>query len=147
MAVDHSHAMTLKGKHVFIVEDNIENRVVFQMILIKHGAFVEFERWGRDAIRRIKDSFKIDLIILDLMLKQGVSGFDIYDEIRAMPEFADIPIIAVSAMDPSVAMPKARAKGFNGFIAKPVDSHLFPVQIARILEGEQVWHAGEQMLR
>ena len=38
--------MSLHDKHIFIVEDNLENRVVFQMALMKHGARVDFERWA-----------------------------------------------------------------------------------------------------
>ncbi len=139
-----SPVMSLKGKHILIVEDNVENRVVFQMIFIKHGANVEFERWGPYIGRHLRGNSQFDLIILDLMLSQGVSGFDLYDEIRALPQYAKVPIIAVSAMDTSVAIPQTRAKGFDGFIAKPIDNHLFPQQIALILEGQQVWYGGER---
>lgn len=133
----------LRGKHIFIVEDNLENRIVFQMVFIKYGAHVDFERWGRGLISRLKTTpFPIDLIILDLMLKDNVSGFDVFDDIRALPQFARTPIVAVSAMDASVAIPKTREKGFNGFIAKPIDNDLFPQQIAALLNGEAVWYAG-----
>lgn len=135
-----SEVSGLKGKHIFIVEDNTENRIVFQMVFIKYGATVAFERWGRDTVPRMLGTTKIDLVILDLMLSQGISGYDIFDAIRANPHFADVPIVAVSAMDPAVAVPKTRAKGFNGFIAKPVDTHLFPQQIADVLAGQAIWH-------
>jgi len=138
--------MLLKDKYIFVVEDNMQNRIVFQMVFMNHGTRVGFERWGRDAIFRLQGASRIDLIILDLMLAEGVSGFDLYDEIRALPRFAHTPIIAVSAMDPSIAIPQTRAKGFSGFIAKPIDKHLFPQQIARILEGEQIWHTGDRIL-
>lgn len=136
--------MLLKDKHIFVVEDNLQNRVVFQMALIRHGAVVDFERRGRDTLTHLKSAPRIDLIILDLMLADGISGFDIYDEIRAMPRFASVPIIAVSAMDPSIAIPKTRAQGFTGFIAKPIDNQLFPQQIAKLAMGEPVWYTGER---
>jgi CheY-like chemotaxis protein len=135
--------LLLNNRHIFIVEDNLENRVIFQMSLIKQGAIVDFERWGRDAVRRVKASSHIDLIVLDLMLKDGKSGLDLCDEIRALPRFASIPIVAVSAMDPSVAIPNIRTRKFNGFIAKPIDSRLFPKQIYALLEGQHVWYYGE----
>ncbi|MDZ4770914.1 MAG: hypothetical protein SGJ24_17450 [Chloroflexota bacterium] len=37
---------------------------------------------------------RFDLIILDLMLSQGVSGYDIFRRIRALAEFDAIPIVA-----------------------------------------------------
>lgn len=132
----------IKGKRIFVVEDNLQNRVVFTMTLSLRGALVEFDRWGRDALWRLQAFKGVDLIILDLMLPDGKSGFDIYDEIRGLPEFDRIPIIAVSAADPSSAIPKAQQKGFAGFIAKPIDDDLFAKQLAQIMAGEPVWYAG-----
>jgi CheY-like chemotaxis protein len=136
----------LKGKRIFIVEDNLQNRVIFQMALMQQGAQVDFERSGHDTIYRLTGMSNVDLIILDLMLKDNISGFDLYDEIRALPELSSVPIIAVSAMDPAVAVPQVREKGFSGFIAKPIDNRLFPKQIAAIIEGESIWDTGQGML-
>lgn len=132
----------LQGKRIFIVEDNVQNRVIFQIMLQKHGAFVDFERWGREAIRNLQAMKVVDLIILDLMLAQGISGFDVFDQIREMPTYANVPIIAVSAAEPAIAMPKALEKGFSGFIAKPIDDRLFPSQVSRVIAGERIWHSG-----
>jgi CheY-like chemotaxis protein len=132
----------LQDKSIFCVEDNGSNRVVFQLIIYTHGGKVQFERWGRDTIARMEEMPSIDLIIVDLMLAANLSGFDTFDEIRAIPKYAHIPIVAVSAMEPSVAIPKVRARGFNGFIAKPIDKDLFPQQLASIIAGEEVWVEG-----
>ena len=138
--------LLLADKRIFIVEDNPQNRVVFQMALVRHGAQVDFDRWGRDAVAHLIDASQLNLIVLDLMLAEGVSGFDLYDEIRAVPKLAAIPVVAVSAMDAAVALPMARSKGFAGFIAKPIDNNLFPKQIATILTGQPVWHTGERTI-
>jgi CheY-like chemotaxis protein len=136
--------MILNNKTIFIVEDNIQNRVIFQMALVMNGANVEFERWGKDTLGRLQAVRQVDLIILDLMLPGGVTGYDIYDEIRAVEKYQSVPIIAVSAADPSIALPKTRSKGFFGFIAKPIDDTLFPRQIADVLAGKAIWYAGER---
>lgn len=129
----------LDGKRIFIVEDNLANRAIEQLLLEKYGAEVAFERWGRDTLRRLQNFGAVDVIVMDLMLPGGVSGFDIADEIRALPEYIDVPIVAVSASDPAETLPIARAKGFAGFISKPVDFNQFPRQIARVINGEKVW--------
>ncbi|HLU11233.1 MAG TPA: response regulator [Oceanobacillus sp.] len=138
--------MLLKDKFIFIVEDNTQNRVVFQVILIRQGARVEFERWGKDAVRRLKTLRNVDVVVLDLGLAQGVSGYDIFDDIRAIPEYSALPVVAVSATDPAVGIPKTKAKGFNGFIAKPIDDVRFPRQLAKIIAGEEVWDTGVAVL-
>lgn len=136
--------MELQGKRIFVVEDNVQNRIVFTMTLKLHGAWLEFERWGRDALWRLQTYGKVDLIILDLMLHGDVSGYDIFDEIRQLPQYDTVPIVAVSASESAVALPKTREKGFAEFIAKPIDDDLFPKQIARVIAGEQIWYAGAQ---
>jgi CheY-like chemotaxis protein len=132
--------MLLANTHIFIVEDNLQNRIIYELALRGHGALLEFERWGKGAVSRLQGLLRYDLIIMDLMLAGGVSGFDIYDEIRTLPKFSNVPIVAVSAMEPAVAIPKARMKGFAGFIAKPIDSRIFAQQIAQIINGENIWY-------
>ncbi len=136
--------MLLNNKRIFIIEDNIQNRVVFTMTLKLHGAWIEFDRWGQHTCSRLKTLDQVDLIVLDLMLPGGVSGYDIFDEIRSLPEYNRVPIVAVSAAEPSIALAKTRQKGFSGFIAKPIDDDLFPRQLARIMAGEEIWYAGER---
>ena len=83
----------------------------------------------------------VDLIMLDLMLPRGVTGYEVFDAIRREPEFGHIPIAAVSAADPSVEMPKTREKGFAGFISKPISLRFFPNQVTELLKGGNVWYA------
>ena len=136
--------MILKDKRIFIVEDSMQNRLVFQMALIRHGASVDFERWGRDALSRPQNVSRVDLIILDLMLADGITGFDIFDQIRKLPKYQSVPIVAVSAMDASIAIPKTQKHGFSGFIAKPIDNAQFAKQLASIIAGQAVWSMGER---
>lgn len=134
--------MILKGKRIFFVEDNVANKTILLMILEMAGATVEFERTGAFALERLKRFAPVDLILLDLMLPGATSGFDLYSAVRALPEFAQVPVIAVSASNPSEAIPRAKVLGFSGYISKPVDQTLFPVQLQRILSGEHLWLNG-----
>lgn len=134
----------LQSKRIFIIEDNLANRTIEQMILERNGAKTAIERYGgSETIKNLKAFAPIDIIIMDLMLPEGVSGFDVADNIRKLPEFERVPIVAVSATDPAESMPKVVAKGFAGFISKPIDFDLFPKQIARILDGEKIWVEGD----
>lgn len=138
--------MILQNKRIFIVEDNVQNRMVFRLTLMKHGAMVDFESSGRETRDYLMRTRHLDVIILDLMLPGFTSGFEVYSTIRQFAKFAKVPVIAVSAMDPAVAIPKTRAAGFAGFIMKPIDVTVFPDQIARVAAGEQIWYAGERGL-
>jgi CheY-like chemotaxis protein len=131
----------LQGKRVFCFEDDANNRAVVETILQAAGATIRFDTWGFIEISLPKiRTFQPDIILLDLMLMGNVSGYDIYDILRTKHNLATVPIVAVSASDPALEIPKARKKGFAGFIGKPIDIHLFPDQIASILQGETVWY-------
>jgi len=133
----------LRGKRIFIAEDNSANRVVYTIILKLSGVIFDFDRFGKDAVFKLQ-GFMPDLIVLDLMLSHGTSGYEIFEEIRAVPELSTIPIVAISASEPSYAVPKCRELGFAGFIAKPIEEDLLVDQLARLIEGEQVWYLGER---
>lgn len=129
----------LKGKKIFLVEDNAGNRAIEEILLERHGAKTAIERWGRETIVRLTVAMPVDIILLDLMFPNNITGFDIFEEIRSHSEFDHIPIVAVSASDPSSAIPKTKSYGFAGFISKPIHMDNFAKQVAKILEGETLW--------
>jgi CheY-like chemotaxis protein len=136
--------MSLQGKRIFFIEDNVHNRMAFTMALSGSGASLVFDHWGRDPEWRLRALAGVDLVVLDLMLWRRTSGYDIFDDIRACAEYDHIPVIAVSAAEVSIALPTTRSKGFSGYIAKPIDVDLFPAQLERILAGQQVWDSGDR---
>ncbi len=131
--------MLLSNKRIFLIEDDLKNLNMMQLMLEKYEARISYERWGHDTTLHLQLFAPVDLILLDLNFPNGVSGFDIYDAIRALPAFATVPIAAVSAADASETLPIAQAKGFAGYISKPVDFVLFPQQVAALIEGRHIW--------
>lgn len=139
-------AVSLSNKRVFIVEDDQANAAIIQMLLEQSHCRVFRGRWGgQDTLDLLERYSPIDFILMDLMLPNGVTGFDVYEMVRAIPGMENIPVIAVSASDPSVVLPKVRDMGFSGFIAKPVDFVKFPDQILAVLEGTDRWHLNRNM--
>lgn len=132
----------LDKKRIFMVEDNPGNRAVAKMILELSGATIASSRLGFDALKLMETFAPVDIILLDLMLPNGVSGYDLFDQIRKVPAYDNVPIVAISAADASHEVPKVRERGFAGFIAKPLEADLFPAQILKIINGTPVWYTG-----
>jgi DNA-binding response OmpR family regulator len=83
---------------VLVVEDDPELRGLYRATLGAEGyAVVAFED-GLDALRYIEGGDVPAVVILDLELPR-VSGRDVYHELTAHPNTANIPIIIVSAGD------------------------------------------------
>jgi two-component system cell cycle response regulator DivK len=134
-----SQSEILQNKRIYVVEDNPDNIYILLVILRQAGANVTVDWWAKGEGHQILKALPIDVIILDLMLLGTNTGYDVFQEIRMFPQLAAVPIVAVSAADASTAVPKVRAMGFAGFIRKPIDADLFPMQIKSIIDGESVW--------
>jgi CheY-like chemotaxis protein len=131
----------LKGKRVFIIEDDPTNMAVFSVTLKRSGAVVLQDFWNTDSINMLQKRLPIDVIVLDLMLRHQMNGYAIFEELRADPELSKIPVVIVSAADPGIEIPKAQARGLAGFIGKPIRPYLFPTQIASCINGNPVWYS------
>lgn len=137
--------MILKGKRIFVVEDDARNKTIVQMLLERAGAIVTCERWVPAIMQNLKAFSPVDAILLDLMLPNNTTGYDVFKQIREQQEFNNVPIIAVSASDPSEAIPRTQDLGFAGFIAKPVDFHRFAQSVAECMAGQSVWDTPSQL--
>ena len=126
----------LRGARIFVVEDNLANRVIMELILEQAGAAMGFEETGLDVPNAMQTFGQVDLVLLDLMLPQERTGFDVLKEIRAVPEYALVPVVAVSARDASEIIPQLRGAGFAGLLSKPIAFERFARQLIRVLAAE-----------
>lgn len=132
--------MILKDKHIFLLEDDPTNFAVMRTLLKAHGATAVLDHWGDTTLKNLLSyPFDVDLIVLDLMLPGSVTGYDVFDAIKQVDEFKNVPIVIVSAADPDIEIPKAKAKGFDGFINKPINRHKFAQQLLSIMNGRSIW--------
>ncbi|MFC5908890.1 HAMP domain-containing protein [Streptacidiphilus monticola] len=111
----------LNGRTLLVVDDDARNLYALTGVLELHGARVLRAVDGRAGIDLLRNRPDIDLVLLDLMMPE-LDGYAAAAEIRSMPEFADLPIIAVTAK----AMPEDReqilAAGADDYVTKPVDA-------------------------
>lgn len=69
-----------------------------------------------------------DLLILDLMLPD-IEGYEVAERLRAMPSFAKLPILILSARTDQASINRAEQAGASAYLTKPVK---FPVLLAEI---------------
>jgi len=132
----------LERKRIAVIEDNVTNLAVFATALRRYGVTVIQDAWNINTTDFLLKNLPLDLILLDIMLRRGANGYDLFETWQAIPELSDIPVIAVSSLDAEEEIPKAQALGFAGFIGKPINLVKFPQQITACIEGENVWVPG-----
>jgi CheY-like chemotaxis protein len=131
--------MFLTGKNIFIVDDSNISSTIMKVLLEAAGATVFIDRWATETVERMKAAGQIDLVIMDLMLPYGVTGYEVFDQLRADPDLKPVPVMIVSAADSSREMPIARQKGFVGYITKPINNYTFARNIGSVIEGKPFW--------
>lgn len=129
----------LEGKRIFLVEDDVLNLAIVQHVLAgtKASLFQNYNSIG--IIAHIKQSLPIDLILVDIKLRGGISGINVGKRLREDPETVAIPIVAISSLDPETVIPQAQGAGFDGFISKPINAATFARDLASIIQGEKLW--------
>ncbi|MCM3925341.1 response regulator, partial [Frankia sp. AiPs1] len=110
----------IAGRTVLVVDDDVRNVFAITSILDLYGLRVIHAADGRMGIDALQSNPDIDLVLMDVMMPE-MDGYATTTAIRAMPQFADLPIIAVTAK----AMPDDRQKcldaGATDYVTKPVD--------------------------
>lgn len=104
---------------IMIVDDDPEISSLLQYTMESAGHIVKVCDNGRDVVNMLKE-FKPDLMILDVMLP-GIDGYTLATSISEDPELARIPIIVLSALEPS----KGLFTKFNqvaAFLTKPFNT-------------------------
>ena len=105
------------GKHVLLIEDERNIVEAMRFLLMREGWQVDTHDDGTTALDMIK-SQQPDLLVLDYMLP-GRSGLDILNDIRALPEFEDMPVLMLTARGQARDREMAERAGVNRFMTKP----------------------------
>ncbi len=132
-------ANLLLGKRIFIVEDDVINIFVLSKPLSMCGAQV-YTNYNSIGIElHIIQNLPIDIILMDIMLRNGVNGYDTFKSLQSNPDTRHIPVVAVTSLEPEIEIPKAISMGFAGFISKPIDLRTFAQDISDIIKGRKKW--------
>lgn len=104
-------------RKILVVDDKKDNRLVFVELLEPLGFEVLEAEQGLDGLDKMKTD-QPDLVLMDLVMPQ-LDGFEVIRRIRALPEFAQLPIIAVSASVFDHHQQASKEAGCDDFIAIP----------------------------
>jgi two-component system cell cycle response regulator DivK len=116
---------------ILIVEDNEENRDALSRRLQRRGFQVVIATDGKVGVAMAK-SEKPDLILMDMNMPE-VDGWEATKQVKADPETADVPVIALTAHAMGGDREKALAAGCTDYHTKPVELHKLLDQIEAIL--------------
>lgn len=125
---EQATASLLAPKKILAVDDSETYLQELAGVLRATGYEVVLARSGEDALSLLSVQ-SVDCILLDLMMP-GIGGQETCRRIKVTPEWRDIPIVMLTALEDRNAMIQGFGAGADDFIAKSSD---FEVLNARIL--------------
>ncbi|MGW1607080.1 ATP-binding protein, partial [Streptomyces eurythermus] len=115
------------GEKVLIVDDDIRNVFALTSVLEQHGLSVLYAENGREGIEVLEQHDDVAVVLMDIMMPE-MDGYATTTAIRRMPQFAGLPIIALTAKAMKGDREKAIQSGASDYVTKPVDpDHLLSV--------------------
>jgi CheY-like chemotaxis protein len=111
----------LNGRRVLVVDDDLRNVFAITSVLELYGLTVVHAPSGQQGIDTLRSDQDIDLVLMDVMMPE-MDGYTTTAAIREMPEFADLPVIAVTARAMQGDRDKSLAAGATDYVTKPVDT-------------------------
>ena len=115
---------------ICLVEDELDLSKLIKMYLEKANYNVVTFDKGEDAIKYIGN--KVDIWILDIMLKDDVNGYDIIKEIRKENEL--VPVIFTSARDQDLDKILGLELGSDDYITKPYSPKVLVLRVNNIIK-------------
>jgi two-component system, cell cycle response regulator DivK len=107
------------AKTVLHVEDNPDNRLLVRRLLQAYGySVIDAENAARAL--EVLLTQPPDLILMDINMPE-VDGYTLTTQIKSIPQYAAIPIIAITANVMKGDREKAIRAGCDGYIDKPID--------------------------
>ena len=124
----------LQGATVLVVDDDVRNVFALTSALELHGMQVVYADNGGDGIALLGQRPDVDLVLMDVMMP-GMDGNEATERIRRMPEYADLPVVFLTAKAMPGDRDRSLAAGASEYVTKPVD-------LERLLTVMRSWLSG-----
>jgi signal transduction histidine kinase/CheY-like chemotaxis protein len=108
------------GARVLLVDDDMRNLLAMIPLLERWGITVMAAGDGHEALETLNADSNFDLVLMDIMMPE-LDGYEVTRRIRRQPEFAHLPVIALTARAGADDRRCCLESGANECIVKPVD--------------------------
>ncbi|HBG46022.1 MAG TPA: response regulator [Deltaproteobacteria bacterium] len=123
-----------KKKIILLVEDNHMNKVLVKEILTLHGYEIIEAETGTEALK-VLTTDRPDVILMDLHLP-GMDGVTATRIIKSDERNSSIPVLALTASAQRGEEDKLLSKGFDGYVAKPIEMKKLLDAISSSISGD-----------
>lgn len=120
---------------ILIAEDNNANIQALTSYFNAKGYKVLLAKTGQQVVDLAR-SEKLDIVLMDIQMP-GMDGLEAIRQIRAMPQLAGLPIIALTALAMMGDRERCLQAGANEYLSKPVKLHQLVDKIQQLVNPSQ----------
>lgn len=113
---------------ILVADDNADNLELMRFLLSVSDYDVTLAHGGAEAIRLATEQ-PVDLVLMDVQMP-GIDGYEAAAAIRADAGGGGVAIVAVTAFAMVGDRDQILARGFDGYITKPIAPATFIAQVA-----------------
>ncbi|MBC7777045.1 MAG: response regulator [Phycisphaerae bacterium] len=115
--------IAFENLRILLVEDTFFNQMLAIELLKSRipGVEIEVAENGQVALEKIESDGAFSLILMDVKMPV-MDGLEATRRIRALPKFAHLPIVALTANAVQAELDKCRDVGMDAYVTKPIDA-------------------------
>jgi len=123
---------TAAGPWILAIDDNPVGLTVLRHVLKRHGMHVDCAAGGPEALDAASRR-AYDLVLMDLQMP-GMDGLTAAVEMRKIPGYQHVPILALTANFSDEVRELCRAHGMQAYLSKPVEAGELIAAVSRHLK-------------
>ena len=116
---------------ILAVDDDAASRDMIAAMLTTVGFAVETADSAEQALNRLRQGGKLDLVLIDKQMP-GMNGYEAIGRMRELPGGRELAVLAVTASGFADEQNLALAAGANGYVSKPVRQEPLLEEISRV---------------
>jgi CheY-like chemotaxis protein len=120
---DRFYGGAAAGVTALVVDDDYSNIFALSVLLKRGRMTVLTAESGSAALDILDHTGEVGIVMMDIMMPV-MDGYEAMGRIRARPEFAELPIIAISGKATNDERARCIAAGASDFVPKPIDTEV-----------------------
>jgi adenylate cyclase len=126
---------------ILVVDDTPQNVKLLADLLTVKGYAVVTASSGAEALTKV-EAERPDLVLLDVVMP-GMSGYEVCQKIRADGANGVLPVVMVTALDPTTERIKGLDAGADDFLTKPINMPELLARVRSLLRIKQLYDTVE----
>ena len=122
---------------ILVVDDTPKNVKLLADLLTVKGYAVTTASSGAEALAKVENE-KPDLVLLDVVMPE-MSGYEVCRKIRENPATEILPVVMVTALDPSEERVKGLQAGADDFLTKPINQAELLARVRSLLRIKELY--------